>query len=378
MASRRDDNEISRQELYDLAWSVPGKEAGTLLRVSDEYFGRICGALEIPRPGRGYWRKSEAERARLKPALPPASPGVKDGWKRGDTTEHARVTRWKPKPQGPPTLADFQDSRRLHQLVKPAAQALRRAEPGVDGYYLKPRIRRGLVDMACSKGGLEKCLRFTSDLFKRLESPENGHHVAIAPAIRRFVRTPIDTAEDGAARGKGAFPSWSPLRPTFVSVFGVPIGLAVVETSRPTRMRYVGGGRYVDDDGRQEDYVPPTWVVIRNVPTGLLKLVAYSPFHAVPWQRQWMETPGKLFSLSLDAIVMGLVAGAHELFLALDKAGVPPDRRSPGGVNPGWPSTRGPRKPGSPCGRSDRPSAGPFGETSSCPPAGRSYPWTAR
>ncbi|AWI57933.1 hypothetical protein [Sinorhizobium fredii] len=323
MANRRDGEEISREELYELAWSVPGIEAGPLLRVSDVYFGRICGALKIPRPGRGYWGKSEAERARLKPALPPASPGVMFGWKKRNPVEHAHVTRWNPQPQGPPTLADFQDSRRLHELVKPAAKALRRAEPGVDGYYLKPRTRR-LVDMTCSKDGLDKCLRFTSDLFKRLESPENGHHVSIAPTTRRFIRTTIHTAEDGARRDKGVSPLWSPLRPTFVSVFGVPLGLAVVETSRRARMRYVGGGRYVPDDGRQEDYVPPTWVVTRNVPTGLLKLVAYSPFHAVPWQRRWTETPGTLFSLSLDAIVMGLVAGAHELFLELDKAGIPP------------------------------------------------------
>ncbi|MGH0364200.1 hypothetical protein NKZ04_18270 [Sinorhizobium meliloti] len=324
MASRRDAHVISREELYELAWSLSAGRAGLLLRVSDVSFARICDALEIPHPGRGYWAKSPAERARLKPALPPPSPGVKDGWKPGDPTEHAHFTRWNPQPQGPPTFADFQDSRRLHELVKPAAKALRRAEPGVDGYYLKPRIRRGLVDMACSKDGLEKCLRFTSDLFKRLESPENGHHVSIAPAIRGFVRTPIDTAEVGAARGKGVFPSWSPLRPTVVSVFGVPIGLAVVETSRPARMRYVGGGRYVPDDGREDDYVPPTWVETRNVPTGLLKLVAYNPYYGLPWQRQWTETPGKLFSLSLDTIVRGLEAGAHELFLALDKAGVPP------------------------------------------------------
>ncbi|NKM62053.1 hypothetical protein GFL58_13685 [Rhizobium leguminosarum bv. viciae] len=322
MASHSDDKEISRAELYELAWSVPSGPAGLLLGVSDVYFGRICGALEIPRPGRGYWRKKEVGVAGPPPALLPASPGVASGWKRRNSTEHAYVTRYNPQPQGPLTLADFQDRRRLHELVKSAAKALRRAEPGFDEDYLKPQ-KRGLADIACSKDGLEKCLRFTSDLYKRLESPENGHRVAIAPAIRGFVRAKINAAEDGARR-KGVSPSWCPRRPTFVSVFGVPIGLAVMETVRLTQMRYVGGGRYVVDSGRAEDYVPPTWVVPRNVPTGLLKLVAYSPFHEVPWQRQWMETPGKLFSLSLDEIVMGLVAGAHELFLELEKAGMSP------------------------------------------------------
>ncbi|TAT79530.1 hypothetical protein ELI56_15625 [Rhizobium ruizarguesonis] len=324
MTKRGDDHLISRRELYDLAWSMSADKAGLTLKITGEHFSNICRALDIPRPGRGYWKMEKAGTAGLPPALPPPSRGVPDGWKPGDPTEHGRAPRKLRQPIGPLTFADFQESRRLHELVKPAAKELRRAEPGVDGHYLRPRIKRGVVDLTCSEAGLEKCLRFTSDLFKRLESPENGHRVSIAPVIKGLIRAPIDTAADVADRGKGISPSWFPLRPTVVSVLGVSIGLAVVETSRSARMRFIGGGNYVPDTGNAEDYVPPTWVVVQNLPTGMLRLTAYSPFHGVPWQRQWTETPGTLFSSSLESIVRGIEAGAHELFLALDKAGIQP------------------------------------------------------
>lgn len=324
MTKHKDGQLISRRELYDLAWSMPAKKAGPTLGISGEYFGHICRALEIPHPGRGYWRKKMVNTADPPPALQPASRGVADGWMRGDSTEHGRAWRSEPQPQGPPTFTDFQDSRRLHQLVKPAAKALRNSDPDRHGYYLGPPTQR-LIDIACSKDGLEKCLRFTSDLFKRLEAPESGYRVSIATATKGFIRATIDTATEAAVPGKaGHSPSWCPLRPTVVSVLGVSIGLAVVETSRRAQMRYIGGGRYVPDTGREGDYVPPTWVVTQNVPTGLLRLTAYSPFHGVPWQRQWTEKPGTLFSSSLQSIVAGLEAGAHELFLALEKAGIRP------------------------------------------------------
>lgn len=303
---------------------MPGKKAGATLGISGEYFGHICRALEIPHPGRGYWRKKAVGVAGPPPPLPPASRGVADGWKPGDSAENGRAWRSEPQPQGPPTFVDFQDSRRLHELVKPAAKALRNSHPDRHRHYLNPTTQR-LIDIACSKDGLEKCLRFTSDLFKRLEAPTNGYRVAIAAATKGFIRATIDTETEAAVPGKSGFsPSWRPLRPTVVSVLGVSIGLAVVETSRRTKMRYIGHGRFVLDSGRLEDYVPPTWVETQNVPTGLLRLTAYSPFYGVPWQRQWTEKPGKLFSSQLDEIVSGLVAGAHELFLALDEAGIQP------------------------------------------------------
>ncbi|TAZ15432.1 hypothetical protein ELH81_15785 [Rhizobium leguminosarum] len=324
MTKRGEGHFISRRELYDLAWSMPATQAGPTLGITGEQFGNICRALKIPRPGRGYWMKWKANTADPPPALPSASRGVADGWKKGDSTEHGRAWRSEPQPQGPRTFVDFQDSRRLHQLVIPAAKALRNSHPDRHGHYLNPATQR-LIDMACSKDGLEKCLRFTSDLFKRLEGPTNGYRVSIAAATKSFIRASIDTATEAAVPGRRGFsPSWRPLRPTVVSVLGVSIGLAVVETSRRTQMRYVGHGRFVVDSGRLEDYVPPTWVETRNVPTGLLRITAYSPFYGVPWQRQWTEKPGKLFSLQLDEIVAGLVAGAHELFLALDEAGIRP------------------------------------------------------
>ncbi|XAZ21256.1 hypothetical protein LVY75_04750 (plasmid) [Sinorhizobium sp. B11] len=155
---------------------------------------------------------------------------------------------------------DFRESRRLHQLVKPAAKALRSSDPDRHGYYLRPP-RSLLIDIACSKDGLEKCLRFTSDLFKRLEAPENEYRVAIAAATKGFIRASIDTATEAAGPEEGGYsPSWCPLRPTVVSVLGVSIGLAVVETSRRSQMRYIGGdATFPTPAARATTYHRPLW-----------------------------------------------------------------------------------------------------------------------
>ena len=50
---------LTREELYGLAWSTPMRLLAPTLGYSDNGLAKICKRLEIPLPGLGYWRKLE-------------------------------------------------------------------------------------------------------------------------------------------------------------------------------------------------------------------------------------------------------------------------------------------------------------------------------
>lgn len=65
--------ELSREELYELVWSMPMIHAAKKLGISGVMLGRICWDRQVPKPPRGYWAnlKSEKKRGRFeKPPLP--------------------------------------------------------------------------------------------------------------------------------------------------------------------------------------------------------------------------------------------------------------------------------------------------------------------
>ncbi len=54
----------SRKELYNLVWSKPMTKVAEQFGVSGSFMARVCAALRVPRPERGYWAKLAVGRAR--------------------------------------------------------------------------------------------------------------------------------------------------------------------------------------------------------------------------------------------------------------------------------------------------------------------------
>jgi hypothetical protein len=63
---------ISREELYELVWSLPMIKVGEKFEVSGSYMARMCSVLNVPRPERGYWAKLAVGKAPTRPPLPEA------------------------------------------------------------------------------------------------------------------------------------------------------------------------------------------------------------------------------------------------------------------------------------------------------------------
>ncbi|MGO8227365.1 hypothetical protein ACC794_38080, partial [Rhizobium ruizarguesonis] len=61
------------------------------------------------------------------------------------------------------------------------------------------------------------------------------------------------------------------------------------------------------------DAVTSTLTMYREVPSGRLKLVAYSPDHPVSWPREWLETPDEPLGGRIGRIVADLEKAAVTL-----------------------------------------------------------------
>ena len=62
---------LTREQLYELVWSTPGRRLSAELEVSDVAIAKRCKKLNVPRPPRGYWAILTAGGKPQRPPLPP-------------------------------------------------------------------------------------------------------------------------------------------------------------------------------------------------------------------------------------------------------------------------------------------------------------------
>lgn len=291
---------ISREELYGLVWAGPGKAAAERLGISDSYLRRVCTALDVPRPSKGWWMKRAAGTAPPPPPLPPARPGVPAHWAKGGPSIKQFYRR------GICCTVPRDGS---HPLVHFARHLFRKARENRDGRHLSTRSFNA-IDLTTSADALEGALSFANVLFKAFEA--RGHPVRVM-SRSGFIRPALENWEQPPDRTRHV-PSalWMPLAPTIVTVSGVPIGLAILEISKEVEMRYVGNGEFKPASPGTPVY-GITWTEWQRVPTGRLKLAAYSPHHPAPWRREWVEARRSSLGRSVDSIVMELEAAAPTL-----------------------------------------------------------------
>lgn len=291
--------------------------------VSGSYLARVCSELSVPRPERGYWAKLAVGKAPSPPPLPEAQPGDPLHWPWDG--EHTPAPK-PPRPPRPPQPRPARQVRipkdRIHGLVMGAKAHFENSRSIDEGLYLKP-FKQLLVDVTASKACLEKALELANDLFNAFEAAE--HRVTLAQPKSRLRRDTIDERlkatkpRDHYHRGP-----WSPNRPTVACIGEVAIGLAIVEVSENILLRYVGG-KYV----READYLPAkasrhyvdrTWTTTQELPSGRLRIVAYSPYYSATWSTEWTETGRAALQASLRTIVKAAEDAAPKLIVKLEEA----------------------------------------------------------
>lgn len=305
---------VTREELYRLVWSEPMSKLAERLGVSGSYLARVCTSLDVPRPERGYWAKLAVGKPPPQPALPEPSGGIQLTW--SQTGEPVKMAKPKaPTPKGPKPKAVIPHDR-LHPLIAGAAKHFESGRDVEEGSYLKP-YKKMLVDITAARPTLKAALDLANDLFNALEAA--GHHVAPAPYNADLRRLAIEEREPvGKPRAHWEYPYpgfWSPDRPTVVFVGTVAIGLQIVEMSETVTLRYVCG-KYIKDS----DYVPSkrgyqdhTFTTTRAMPSGRLRIIAYSPYGGVDWVQRWQNSANSEVRKSLPKIVLAITAEAATL-----------------------------------------------------------------
>lgn len=312
---------ISREEIYQLVWSKPMTKVSEQFEVSGSYMARVCTMLNVPRPERGYWAKLAAGKAPPPALLPEARPGDQLYW--------SRESELRSPPKPPQSVQRRTDvptkvpRKGTHELIRGARKHFERSRSVDEGAYLKP-YKQLLVDITTSEACLDKALEFANDLFNAFESA--GHRVVIAPPQDRLARASIDEREVRKKPRDRYYQNrlWSPYRPTVVYIEGVAIGLALIEMSEEVELRYVNG-KYV----READYIPRkssrrhidfTWTTTKDLPSGRLRLVAYSPNAGVKWANTWQETGKVSLHTAIRTIVKTLENASSGLVAELAEA----------------------------------------------------------
>lgn len=298
---------VTREELHRMVWSMSVSSIGRRLGVSDAYVKRICVALNVPRPDRAWWVLNRAGIPSPVVHLPPAHPGLPDAWSRGVSfdapirTLHRRAT--------------IQSEKGYHPLVEYTDQMFSRSPVSLDGTHLVSRSYN-VIDLTVSADHLTEALTVANALFREME--KRGHYFEI-PRKEGFTRPPLDRDHDGAERrSKRTNGLWRPRLPTVVTIKGMPLGVAILETVGDVEMRYIGGGKYVS----ARLPAPPggvQWTEWRALPTGRFKLVLYSPRSSRPWQQEWRESKKSNFVRK----VRGLASELEEAAANFQRAGLP-------------------------------------------------------
>jgi hypothetical protein len=81
---------LSREDLYELAWSKPISDLAKDFGISDVGLAKRCRRLGVPIPGRGYWARIDAGQKPYRPKLPHREPQRRDQDALAVTTVEAR------------------------------------------------------------------------------------------------------------------------------------------------------------------------------------------------------------------------------------------------------------------------------------------------
>ena len=305
---------ISREDLYREIWAEPATKLARRYDVSSSYLARVCEALNVPHPPRGYWARRTVGVKIPIPPLPPAGPGDPLSWEKGVAVLE-RLPTLEPQPSVT-SKTKIGQRRRLsqHPLVTAWRSHLEDASPTESGYLL-PR-KKNVLDAFVTTTMVRAAADALNSVLLELES--RGAPVRLS-ADYSHRRPAVDVTQAPIRDQYSRRPNdWLPGRPTLVYVAGAVIGLTLFELTEHVRVRRKGADRYVriSDLPALRRYAPQSpdeADLTRDMPTGRFVLRAYSPIYDTNWQHEWTERQAGEFAGMAKEIADVLVSAATVL-----------------------------------------------------------------
>jgi hypothetical protein len=317
---------ISREVLYERVWTTPIQHLASEYGVSGSYLARVCTALNVPRPPVGYWQKKAVGKEKPRPPLPAAEPGDQLTWSSGVPLALPRVP---PRPVLKRRAHNADGHREaLHPLLRGTEALFRKTRKIEDYEYLRP-YKELLPDIVTAEACLERALGYADALYNALG--RKGHRVMLAApdqGLRRVAIEPREVLTKDSKYGRyGSGKIWSPYRPTVTFMHGIPIGLTLIEMTERVTLRYFKG-KYLREDSdavrkARSWQLANSWTHQQDVPSGRFRVVAYSPYPGVSWQRSWQETPQQTLPGMIEDMLRALASSTDEvsrLQMAADEA----------------------------------------------------------
>jgi len=289
---------VGRDFLYEMVWAEPVQTVAARYNISDVAFAKICRALGVPLPGRGYWAKKAA--GVDVPPRPPLPERAADEPTAHDFVDPSTQPTRASAPADAATLFERErdPANRIvvsdqlqhpHRLVAECAAAFKRETVRMsDGLR---RAQGQVLSVTISPPQLGRAMRVLDALIKALES--RGHAVEVTD--------PQHPPLDSWGHQRGGWPH--------------------------TRTNILGEWAYFDlrEGYRLEAPAPPPTTVKRGsqpteslrtilglreeVMTGQLKLRVLDPDSSTARQ-VWRDTPTRGLDGQLNAVVVGLVKAA--------------------------------------------------------------------
>jgi len=299
---------ITREELYKEIWSEPATKLAQRYDVSSSYLARVCEALNVPHPSRGYWARKAAGEKLPVPPLPAAGPGDPLSWEKG-----VAVMERLPPLEVPPRETKSKGKaappkRPAHHPLVTAWRGLVEDAAATEGGYMAPR-KKNVLDAFITKLMIRGAVDALDAILIELEM--RSHRVQLSPDHYRH-RPPVDVARRPIKDQYYRRPNeWAPNRPTIAYVQNAEIGLTLFELTENVRVRRTGMDRYVrisdlPPTRRYAPQAPGEADETRDMPTGRFVLRAYSPRHDAPWQHEWTESQKGEFVTMASAIADAL------------------------------------------------------------------------
>ena len=311
---------LSREDLYELAWSKPINQLAKDFGISDVALAKRCRRLRIPLPGRGYWARLVAGQTPYRPKLPKREPQWYD--KSALTVApsagayaaailSSEETLKSADPESVPariaSLVISPTTSMLEALPAVKRTALWEKHPQRAELKFERGERTGVVfDLEVTPPALDRALLLADTLLRAssalgwlFDVPELPPEKQGTPGLKTEANSAQGDSKEAPKRDCGR-----------LLVEGEAVALRIEERFREEPVEPTAA--QLAREKREYGYHAPRKV---SVATGALRVVRLDTYrkYGAPDRRSWYDRPGRRVEEQMPEILLGI----HELALSI-------------------------------------------------------------